>query len=113
MGSLLANRPKVLACLSAVLVLILFSSSALAQSDSYPKWDLFAGYQWLHPGATVPLAGNPNNPTPYNVQDMSAGFGAAVGYNFRRIIQWLKELLSLIIACVYCALLSRKTIKIA
>src|SRR5271163_667922 len=53
------------------LAVTLISSPALAQSDSNPKVDVFAGYQWLHPGGTVPTAGNdPNNPFPYTVPDM-------------------------------------------
>ena len=60
-----------------------FSTPASAQADSNPKYDIFAGYQWLHPGATVPAAfGDPNNPTPYKVPDMSGGFGTAFAYNF-------------------------------
>ncbi len=67
----------------AVLSMVIISGTALAQSDSTPKWDLFAGYQWLHPGATVPAAfGDPSNPTPYGVPDMAKGFGAAFTYNF-------------------------------
>jgi outer membrane protein OmpA-like peptidoglycan-associated protein len=67
----------------AALSMVIISGTALAQSDSTPKWDLFAGYQWLHPGATVPAAfGDPSNPTPFNVPDMTAGFGAAFTYNF-------------------------------
>jgi outer membrane protein OmpA-like peptidoglycan-associated protein len=62
--------------------LVLISGTALAQSDSNPKWDLFAGYQYLHPGGSVPAAfSNPNNPTAYMVPDMSRGFGAALTYN--------------------------------
>jgi hypothetical protein len=64
-------------------VVSLLSSGAFAQSDSNPKWDLFAGYQWLHLGGTVPAPfGDYNNPTGLNVPDMSAGFGAALTYNF-------------------------------
>ncbi len=72
--------------LLALLAVSLISGSAFAQSDSNPpKWDLFAGYQWLHPGGTVPTPfSNYFNPTPYKVPDMSAGFGAAVTYNFDR-----------------------------
>lgn len=62
---------------------VLISASAFAQSDSNPKWDLFAGYQYLNPGATVPAPfGDPNNPTPYQVPDMGKGFGSALTYNF-------------------------------
>ena len=76
------HRPAV-AVLFAVLALGLISSAAFAQSDSNPKWDLFVGYQFLHPGATVPAAfGDPNNPTAYQVPDMPKGFGAALTYNF-------------------------------
>jgi len=64
-----------------MLALLLISGSALAQSDSNPKWDLFVGYQYLHPGATVPL-GDPGNPTSYPVPDMTKGLGSAVTYNF-------------------------------
>lgn len=61
--------------------IIAFSTCVLAQNDSTPKYDVFLGYQWLHPGATVPL-GDPNNPTPYKVPDMSLGLGGAFAYNF-------------------------------
>ena len=67
--------------LFALLALVLTTGSAVAQSDSNPKWDVFAGYQFLHPGATLPL-GDPNNPTPYKVPDMVKGFGGALTYNF-------------------------------
>jgi hypothetical protein len=69
--------------LLVVFAVSLLSSAAFAQSDSNPKWDLFAGYQWLHPGGTVPAPfGDYNNPSGLNVPDMSAGFGAALTYNF-------------------------------
>lgn len=64
----------------AILTVVSISSVAFGQADSNPKWDLFAGYQYLHPGITIPL-GDPNSPTPYRVQDMSPGFGAALTYN--------------------------------
>jgi outer membrane protein OmpA-like peptidoglycan-associated protein len=69
--------------LLVVLAVTLISSPALAQSDSNPKWDLFVGYQWLHPGGTVPTPfGDPNNPTPFKIPDMGKGFGSALTYNF-------------------------------
>ncbi len=67
--------------LAAGLFAVLALGSAFAQSDSNPQWDLFAGYQYLHPGATIPL-GDPNSPTPYKVPDMGKGFGTALTYNF-------------------------------
>jgi outer membrane protein OmpA-like peptidoglycan-associated protein len=70
-----------IACMSVLIALFLIFPSASAQSDSNPKWDVFAGYQYLHPGITVPL-GDPNNPTAYKVPDMVRGLGGAVTYNF-------------------------------
>jgi len=65
------------------LAVTLISSFALAQSDSNPKYDIFVGYQYLHPGATVPApGGDPNNPTPFTIKDMTKGAGAAFTYNF-------------------------------
>jgi len=62
---------------------ILVSTPVFAQSDSNPKWDLFVGYQWLHPGINVPAPfGNPFNPTPFQVPDMAKGFGSALTYDF-------------------------------
>jgi outer membrane protein OmpA-like peptidoglycan-associated protein len=66
-----------------MLAVISISNSAVAQSDSNPKWDLFVGYQWLHPGGTVPTPfGDPVRPTPFKIPDMSKGFGSALTYNF-------------------------------
>lgn len=66
----------------AVVALLLFAVSfAAAQSDENPKWDLFVGYQYSHPGGTIPL-GDPNNPTAYKVPDMFKGFGTSATYNF-------------------------------
>jgi outer membrane protein OmpA-like peptidoglycan-associated protein len=75
-----ATRPFV-ASLFAILALSLISASAFAQSDPNPQWDIFVGYQYLHPGASVPL-GDPANPTTYPVPSMSRGLGGAVTYNF-------------------------------
>ncbi len=66
--------------LATIAILATFGS-AFAQSDSTPKWDWFLGYQWMHPGITVPF-GDPNNPTPFKVPDMDKGLGTAVTYNF-------------------------------
>jgi OmpA family len=75
------GRP--VAGLLAVLALVFISSSSQAQSDSNPTWDLFVGYQWLHPGGWTPTPfTNFNAPTAYRVPDMAAGFGGAITYNF-------------------------------
>jgi outer membrane protein OmpA-like peptidoglycan-associated protein len=82
--SLVSNqctRRPLIAGLVAIVALALVSGTAVAQSDSNPQWDAFVGYQYLHPGVTVPL-GDPANPLSYKVPDMAKGFGAAVAYNF-------------------------------
>ena len=77
------SKARAVAGLLVVVAVSLVSSPARAQSDSNPKWDLFVGYQWLHPGGTVPTPfGDPNNPNPYKLQDMPKGFGSALTYNF-------------------------------
>jgi len=73
----------VVACLLLIFAVLSISSSLSAQSDANPTWDLFVGYQWLHPGGSVPAAfGDPNNPTPYKIPDMEKGFGSSLTYNF-------------------------------
>jgi outer membrane protein OmpA-like peptidoglycan-associated protein len=63
--------------------MLLISASAFAQSDSTPKWDLFAGYQYLGPGGTVPLStSDPSNPTPFKLPGEGRGLGSALTYNF-------------------------------
>jgi len=68
--------------LAAVISVAFVSVSAIAQSDSNPKWDVFAGYQYLNPGGTVPLIGDPNNPVAFKLPGEAAGGGGAVTYNF-------------------------------
>src|SRR5438270_735111 len=69
--------------IAAFVSTILISSAAFAQSDSTPKWDLFAGYQYLNPGGTVPAAGSdPSNPTPFKLPGMARGLGSTLAYNF-------------------------------
>ena len=68
------SKGRIVVGLLAVLAVSLISIPALAQSDSNPKYDLFVGYQWLHPGGNVPTPfGDFNNPTPFNVPDMAEG----------------------------------------
>jgi hypothetical protein len=77
------SRGRVRLGLLVVLAVSLFSTAAFAQSDPNPKWDLFAGYEWLHPGATVPEPhGGYNNPTPFKLPDLAEGVGLALTYNF-------------------------------
>jgi hypothetical protein len=68
-----------------ILTAVLLSAVALAQDVETPKYEIFAGYQWLHPGAEVPAPfGNYNAPTKMNIKDMPAGFGTAFTYNFQK-----------------------------
>jgi len=77
------GKSRLLMALLSVLAVSMLSGQALAQTDSNPKWDLFVGYQFLHPGATVPLGyGDPTNPFPYKLPDAPKGAGAALTYNF-------------------------------
>ena len=71
------------ACLAALIAVFLISASGFAQTDSSPKWDAFIGYQYLHPGGSVPAVDtNPNNPAAFPFPDMSKGIGGALTYNF-------------------------------
>src|SRR5271168_3496597 len=77
------SKGRVIVSLLAVLVVSLISSPAHAQSDANPKYDVFVGYQWLHPGGSVPTPfGDFNNPIPFEIPDMGKGFGGAFTYNF-------------------------------
>ena len=65
------------------LVLILFSSAVLAQQTPPPKFDIFAGYQWLDPGGNVPGAPDGSGGVlPFKLPSMAKGGGLAFGYNF-------------------------------
>jgi len=71
-----------LACFAVFVSLLVVGGSAAGQSESTPKWDIFAGYQWLHPNITTPAAfSDPSNATAYPVPDISQGIGGAVTYN--------------------------------
>jgi len=73
---------------------IFFASVSLeAQDDSTPKYDLFVGYQWLHPGATVanPLS-SAANPTAMTLPDMPKGFGTSFTYNFSKYVGFESDL---------------------
>ncbi len=75
------------ASLLLTLTVFLLSAVTLAQDVETPKFDIFAGYQWLHPGGTVPaVPPNFNSPTPFKIPDMSAGFGTALTYNWNRYL---------------------------
>ncbi|HEX4424464.1 MAG TPA: hypothetical protein VH079_03625 [Terriglobales bacterium] len=73
---------SVLFAVCVVILSVFFTSAATAQDQEVPKMDIFVGYQWLHPGGTVPAPfGDINNPSPLKVPDMGKGLGAAFTYN--------------------------------
>ncbi len=77
------RRPSV--SLFAILVIALISCSAAAQSDDTPKLDFFAGYQYLHPGATVPAVGSTQaSASPFQLPSMAKGIGGALTFNVDR-----------------------------
>jgi len=77
----LRHVPRKLFFFSSMLVLMSFAAVSLfAQDQSAPKWDIFGGYQWTHPGGRVPspvIAGSS-----VQAPDMAKGAGAALTYNF-------------------------------
>lgn len=76
------SRRPLLTGLSALIAVVLVSASAFAQSDSTPKWDVFAGYQYLYPGARVPTGLDPNDAVGFKLPGMVKGIGGAFTYNF-------------------------------
>jgi hypothetical protein len=76
------------AAVALLLALVLMAAPALliAQEEKTPKFDLFLGYQWLHPGVTVANAPNQVNPTPFKLPDIPQGVGVSGAYNFTRYL---------------------------
>lgn len=73
------------AALLLMLTVVLLSAVTLAQDVETPKYEIFLGYQWLHPGAGVPAPfQNYNAPVKQTLPDMPAGFGTAFTYNFQK-----------------------------
>jgi hypothetical protein len=84
---------RVMLMVSWLIVLLLcFLPDAMAQDENPPKFDLFAGYQWLNPGGTVPTASFPpfqSTPGPAvgtRLPSMPKGWGATGTYNFSRML---------------------------
>ena len=66
---------------SILLGVSLAAVSLFAQDQTTPKWDIFGGYQWTHPGGHVPNPFVPGGPS-IQPPDMGKGAGAALTYNF-------------------------------
>jgi len=78
------NYPIARLALPAVAIFVLILPlELLAQEDSNPKYDIFLGYQWLHPGGNVGSPqGTPANPMTSKIPDMSKGGAATFTFNF-------------------------------
>lgn len=68
----------------AAVCLLLCSGILFAQDEETPKYDLFIGYQWAHPGGSVPVPGTQANPLTTPLPDLARGFGASFTYNFNQ-----------------------------
>lgn len=75
-------------CGSLLLIVAgMLATAASAQDNETPKYEIFTGYQWLHPGAKVPIAGQPPTaPIGQNIPDMPAGAGASFTYFFNHYL---------------------------
>jgi len=70
-----------------LLLLVLGAAAAQAQEEETPKYEIFAGYQWLHPGATVPAPGqSPNSPVGLKLPDLPDGGGGSFTYFFSKYV---------------------------
>src|SRR4051812_3879774 len=74
-----------LAKFAAIVLLSMFASFAAAQDSPDPKWEIFGGYSFFHPGAdihgTLPGA---LFPLSSRIEPNPRGFGASYTYNFNR-----------------------------
>jgi hypothetical protein len=82
-----SGRVVLFSCVLLTFLLSILSVVSLAQDTETPKYEIFVGYQWLHPGGTVPAPFQPfNNPARLGLKDMPFGFGTAFTYNFHRYL---------------------------
>jgi outer membrane protein OmpA-like peptidoglycan-associated protein len=64
----------------------LIAISAVAQDETVPKIDIFAGYQWLNANGDVPVPGTSNPVQGLTLKGIPKGFGVAGAYNFTRYL---------------------------
>jgi len=82
-----SHMGRILAMLAAmVVVLCTFGTPAAAQDQPAPKWELFGGYSFLYPNATVhgvlPGAAAGSLPLSDRMESNPRGGGASLTYNF-------------------------------
>lgn len=54
----------------------------MSSDDSYPKAELFVGYQWLNPGGDIPTTSVP--PVAFKLPSITQGVGTNLTYNFTK-----------------------------
>src|SRR5271166_2410464 len=70
-----------------ILTALLLSTATFAQEDETPKYEIFTGYQWLHPGGTTPASPyNLSNPIGINLPDLPKGSGESFTYFFNKYV---------------------------
>ena len=62
----------IVAALALMSLAVFFPTSLRAQDDQSFKYDLFVGYQWLHPGGDAPIPGTQANPASAKIPDMAS-----------------------------------------
>jgi outer membrane protein OmpA-like peptidoglycan-associated protein len=81
------RRRALIHILLLALTILLGAIVAAAQEDETPKFEVFVGYQWLHPGATVPApAQSFNNPFGLKLPDLPDGAGGSLTYFFNKYV---------------------------
>ena len=87
MSSQLNSNPRrILAMLSAMIgTLCTFATLAVAQDQPAPKWELYGGYSFFHPGADVHgLLPGGVLPVSSRLEPNPRGAGASITYDFNR-----------------------------
>ena len=73
-------RTQAFLAASLLLVAGFSGTAAFGQDENVPKVDIFAGYQWLNPGGSVPASAT----TAVKLPSLAKGFGSTVTYNFAK-----------------------------
>ena len=83
----LTRRKGAAVALLLAMVVVAIPALLNAQEEKPPKFDLFLGYQWMHPGDTVANgADSSGKPIPFKLPDIPQGMGLAGAYNFTKYL---------------------------